>query len=156
MQANENDNPGVIAPAPLVFLPFIFIGLAVDYFWPIPLLPINIQYIAGGIIILLSFAPAIWVVRLFRQAGTNIDARKPVTQIVVSGPFRWSRNPVYLSMSMLVIGIGVAADSIWVVLFLVPATMITHYGIIRREEAYLERKFGDEYVSYKNKVRRWL
>jgi len=87
---------------------------------------------------------------------TSIDHVKPTTELISSGPFRFSRNPVYVSMSLLVIGIGITIDSIWVVRMVLPAITLIHYLIILKEEIYLERKLGDEYRSYKSKVRRWI
>ncbi len=132
MEQPEPDKPGVIAPPPLIFLPCLLIGVAID------------------------FVPLIWAVRHFRKQETSFDVRKPASRLITSGPFRWSRNPIYLAMSMLVFGIAVAMGSIWVLLSLVPALIIMHYGVIIREEAYLERKFGEDYVDYKSNVRRWI
>ena len=156
MPSDPNDNPGVIAPPPLIFIAGLAVGFAVDFLWPLPLLPAEVRIFAGGFIILVSFVPALWVLRLFIKARTNLDVRKPTHHIVTTGPFRWSRNPAYLSLSMLVLGIAVAADSIWVLLFLIVAMIVTHHGIILREEAYLEQKFGAEYLDYKATVRRWI
>jgi len=146
----------VIAPPPLIFIAGLIVGFALDFFWPVPLVPMEIRIYAGGFIILISFVPAIWMMRLFIKARTNLDVRKPTHKIVTSGPFRWTRNPAYLSLSLLVLGIAIVADSIWVLLLLVVAMIVTHYKVILREEAYLEQKFGVEYLEYKASVRRWI
>ncbi|MDP7099913.1 MAG: isoprenylcysteine carboxylmethyltransferase family protein, partial [Rhodospirillales bacterium] len=151
-----NDNPGVTAPPSLIFIAGLIVGFALDFFWPVPLVPMEIRIYAGGFIILISFVPAIWMMRLFIKARTNLDVRKPTHKIVTSGPFRWTRNPAYLSLSLLVLGIAIVADSIWVLLLLVEAMIVTHYKVILREEAYLEQKFGVEYLEYKASVRRWI
>ena len=150
------DKPGAIAPPPLIFLPCLLIGMAVDYVWPVAVLQLNIRIVAGGILILFSFVPVIWAVRHFRKEKTSFDVRKPASRLITSGPFQWSRNPIYVAMTMLIFGIAVAMDSIWVLLSLLPALVVMHYGVIIREEAYLERKFGQDYIDYKSKVRRWI
>ena len=146
----------MIAPPPLIFIAGLIVGFALDFFWPVPLVPMEIRIYAGGFIILISFVPAIWMMRLFIKARTNLDVRKPTHKIVTSGPFRWTRNPAYLSLSLLVLGIAIVADSIWVLLLLVVAMIVTHYKVILREESYLEQKFGVEYLEYKASVRRWI
>lgn len=156
MPQNENDNSGVKIPPPVIFIVGLIIGFGLDYQWPAPQLPTDVQFISGGFLILISFVPAIWGLKLFIKAKTNLDVRKPTHQIVTTGPYQWSRNPIYLSLCILYIGIAVAADSIWVLLFLVPAVFVIHHRVILREEAYLERKFGEEYINYKNSVRRWI
>ena len=144
------------APPSLIFIAGLIVGFALDFFWPVPLVPMEIRIYAGGFIILISFVPAIWMMRLFIKARTNLDVRKPTHKIVTSGPFRWTRNPAYLSLSLLVLGIAIVADSIWVLLLLVVVMIVTHYKVILREEAYLEQKFGVEYLEYKASVRRWV
>ena len=146
----------MIAPPPLIFFAGLIVGFALNFFWPVPLVPVEIRIYVGGFIILISFVPAIWMMRLFIKARTNLDVRKPTHKIVTSGPFRWTRNPAYLSLSLLVLGIAIVADSIWVLLLLVVVMIVTHYKVILREEAYLEQKFGVEYLEYKASVRRWV
>ena len=92
----------------------------------------------------------------FRRARTSFDVRKPSTSLITTGPFRFSRNPIYLAMTLLQLGIGIAVDGVWILAALVRALVAMHYGVIVREERYLERKFGDAYRGYKTSVRRWL
>lgn len=98
------------------------------------------------------------VVSAFRatQAHTAFDARKSTTKIVTTGAFRLSRNPTYLSLTLLLIGIAFIISSLWVLLSVVPAAVATQWGVILREERYLKEKFGEGYSSYASKVRRWL
>jgi len=156
MPSDPNDNPGVIAPPPLIYIAGLALGFAIDFLWPLPLVPTDLRIYAGGFLILISFVPAIWVFKLFVKNRTNLDVRKATHKIVTSGPYRMSRNPVYLSLAMLYAGIAIAADSIWVLALLVPVIIVTNYGVIYREEAYLEQKFGAEYLDFKNSVRRWI
>ncbi len=150
------DTAGLIAPPPLIFLAFLLAGLGLDYLWPYPLLREPLQYWLGGAVILCSFAMVFPAFRAFKRAGTEVNPKKPTTAIVSEGSFRFSRNPLYLSLAVLVAGIAVAADAIWVVAMLVPTLVVIRYGVIAREEAYLERKFGEEYLAYKARVRRWF
>ena len=91
-----------------------------------------------------------------RRARTSLDFRRPTIALVTTGPFRFSRNPSYLSLSLLYIGIGIAMDSIWVLAMIIPVVVVTHVTVIVREERYLERVFGEDYRRYKASVRRWL
>ncbi len=95
-------------------------------------------------------------VQRFRTAGTPVPARKPTTAIVRTGPYRFSRNPIYLAFSLLQLGIALWVNSWWLVATLAAAIGIIHYVVVPREERYLEARFGTEYLNYKGSVRRWL
>lgn len=150
------DTTQVTIPPPVIYFGCLFAGVAVDYIWPFPLLPKAMQYPLGVTVIGLSVLLFGWALIAFSRSNTSINHAKATTELISSGPFRFSRNPVYVSMSLLVIGIGITIDSIWVVGMVLPAITLTYYLIILKEEIYLERKFGDEYRSYKSKVRRWI
>ncbi len=154
--SSEKDWSGVIVPPPIVYLVCLVAGLGLDFFWPIPLLPQAIQFVVGFTIIVSSFLLIGLAFRIFHRSRTPIDYRKPTTEIISTGPFAYSRNPVYVSMTMLMGGIAIAVDSPWVLAMAVPAVLIIHNFVILREEAYLERKFGDDYRRYKAAVRRWI
>jgi protein-S-isoprenylcysteine O-methyltransferase Ste14 len=111
---------------------------------------------AGGAIAIASIAVAIWGARTMEAAGTNVRPDRPSTTIVDRGPFARSRNPLYLSMLGLVTGIGVALGSPAFAVWVVPLAIVLRYGVIAREEAYLEKKFGDSYRAYTARVRRWI
>ncbi len=154
--ATRQDTPGVIARPPLIYLGFLALGLALDWLWPNPLLSEMLRYILGGALIGLGFALALASIRCFKAAGTNFDTQKPATAILSDGPYRISRNPIYVGLTAAYAGIGIALDapSVWVLL--IPTLVVMHYGVILREERYLERKFGKEYLDYKSSVRRWI
>ena len=156
MPQSTKDAPNVIAIPPLIYLAFLAVGLLLDYLFPVPVLPNSIQYGVGfGIMI----APALvmpFVLLEFRKAETQFDPRKPTRAIITTGPYRFSRNPSYVSLTMLYLGIAIPADSVWVLAGLIPTLVVMHYGVILREEEYLEATFGEEYLRYKNTVRRWL
>ncbi len=154
--APEQDTPGVIARPPFIYLGFLALGLGLDWLWPSPLLPEALRYTLGGALIGLGFALALALIRRFRAAGTSFHTHKPATAILTDGPYRISRNPIYIGLTAVYAGIGVAADAPWVWLLLLPALAVMHHGVILREERYLERKFGKEYLDYKARVRCWL
>ncbi len=152
----EQDAPGVIAKPPFIYLGFLALGLGLDWLWPYPLLPEALRYTLGGALFALGIALALASIRRFKAAGTNFDTQKPSTAILTEGPYRVSRNPIYIGLTAVYAGIGIAADAPWVWLLLLPALVVMHYGVILREERYLERKFGREYLDYKARVRRWI
>ncbi len=156
MSENNKDHAGVIFPPPLIYGGFLLIGFVIDYFWPIPVLPDNFQYALGGVLIVLALAIIFPAFNMFRKAGTAVRPDRPTTAIITSGPYRFTRNPLYLALTLIYAGIAIAADSIWVLLLLIPVLLIMNRGVIGREEKYLDGKFGEEYRRYKKTVRRWL
>ena len=151
-----NDNPGVIAPPPLIYLAFLVLGGALDYFWPVALGAGAVGVLAGAALFVLGGVIAILAIRQFRRAGTDFKTHRPSTVIVSGGLYRHSRNPIYIALGLAYLGIAVAADGLWAVALLVPTLVVVRHGVIAREERYLEGKFGDEYRRYKRSVRRWL
>ena len=127
-----------------------------DYFRPVAVLPASVQYIAGFAIMALSGVIVSSAVLQFRRVSTSFTDFAPATHLVTRGPYRFSRNPGYVALSLLYVGIGVAADNLWIVAGLVPILIVMHYGVILREEHYLERAFGEEYLRYRASVRRWV
>jgi protein-S-isoprenylcysteine O-methyltransferase Ste14 len=97
-----------------------------------------------------------WFERAMRHAGTPANPYKPVSHIATEGPFRYTRNPAYLAMTMIYTGIAGLANALWAILLLPVALLVIQRGVIEREEHYLERKFGEEYLRYKARVRRWI
>ena len=153
---DQPDKPGVVTLPPLIYLAFFALGLVLDQFWPLALLTDVLQYVLGSAAVALSMGMAIWTIRHFRRAGTAFDVRRPTSALITDGPFRFSRNPGYLALTFLYAGLAIVIDNLWVVALLVPTLVVMHYGVITREERYLERKFGEEYLGYRASVRRWL
>ena len=156
MSADKKDNPGVVGHPPLILLGFLLGAFLIDYYLPLPVLPAEVQYSLGGVLIAGGVAVFVLAVRPMRRAGTNIPTNKATTAIVSGGPYRYSRNPIYLSATIASVGIAVMADSVWVLASLIPFLIIINRGVIDREEKYLENKFGKDYLDYKASVRRWL
>jgi protein-S-isoprenylcysteine O-methyltransferase Ste14 len=109
-----------------------------------------VAFTVGGLVI------GGWGQRTMVKSGTNIDPREPALAIVTGGPFRFSRNPLYLSLTAFYLGITLLFNALWPLLLLIPVLITTHFGIVLREERYLERKFGETYLTYKRRVRRWV
>ena len=91
-----------------------------------------------------------------RRAGTRFETHQPTTRIVAAGPYRFTRNPIYTGMFLLLTGLAIGFDSLWLIIALAPFYLVIRYGVVAREEAYLERKFGSTYLDYKARVRRWV
>lgn len=149
--------PGVLAPPPFLLLGALAAGLTLQVVKPRPLLAQPaVGYVTGGALIALGLTLSIAVVHRFRRAGTSVSPRRPSRQLVVSGPYRFSRNPDYLGQALLYAGVALVLNALWVLLAFVPALLLVRYAVIAREERYLESLFGDEYRRYRQRVRRWL
>lgn len=153
---NQGD-AGVVALVrpPIVYLVAIALGIGLEAVWPTRPLPGGFAPL-GLVLILLSVALFVLAIRELRTARTTFRTQQPTTTMVTTGPYRLSRNPIYLAFTLLQLGIGLWQDSAWVLGLLAPALVLVSIGTIAREERYLEAKFGDEYRSYCAAVRRWL
>lgn len=150
------DNPGVITHPPFLYAGALVVGALLDRLIPLPILAPGGGLVPGVVLIVLAGCLAAWCFGLFRRAGTNVPTHKPSTAIVTDGPYRFSRNPIYIALTTLSAGIAIWVNSWWMLGLLVPTFVIMNIGVIDREERYLAAKFGDEYLSYKARVRRWL
>ena len=158
-QRADTETPGVIARPPLLFLGALLLGSVWDLLLPLPLtIPGTdlTHWIGGGALILIGLAVAIAGIRNFSRAGTPVPGNQPTRALVTTGIHGWSRNPIYLGMFLIYGGIGLAAQRPWVLLITLPLAIVIRYGVVAREEVYLERRFGDAYRDYKTRVRRWL
>lgn len=156
MQSPASDKADVIAIPPLVFLTGFAVGLLIHLVVPIHLLPQSLEKWVGGALILASIPLVISAVRALGRAKTTLDVRKPTTAIATDGAYKISRNPSYLSLSLLYFGLASVINSLWIFLLFIPVVLVIESGVVRPEEAYLERKFGEEYLVYKTRVRRWI
>jgi protein-S-isoprenylcysteine O-methyltransferase Ste14 len=151
------DSSNAIIRPPLAWALAILAGLAIDWFYPLPFLPASLPHAwLGGLVFVVGFALAIWAIMTFRRAGTQLQTNRPTTTIVATGPYRLSRNPIYLGMFLGQTGLAIGFDSLWVLAMLVPFYFVIRYGVVAREEAYLERKFGTAYGDYRSRIRRWF
>jgi protein-S-isoprenylcysteine O-methyltransferase Ste14 len=158
-EASENfrDSSGAMVRPPIAWALAAVAGFALDWLYPLPLLPPAMPAgWLGTIVFLAGLALLIWAATTFRRAGTHIQTNEPTTAIVEEGPYRYSRNPIYVGMFLGLIGLAVGFDTLWLLILLVPFYLVIRFGVVAREEAYLERKFGDVYRAYRTRVRRWL
>jgi len=156
VETESRDRAGVITPPPFLYLIALAIGLLVDWLYPVQVLSTPFAIGIGLLLIAAAGPIVISALRAFSRAKTTFDVRKPTSAIVTNGPYRFSRNPSYVSLTLLYGGIACLVNSLWVLLMVVPVVTVMHFGVIKREERYLEAKFGDEYRDYKTTVRRWM
>jgi len=153
------DYADVAVKPPLLFLGALLLGYFLSRYAPIgPGLakPNALGLTVGIVFIALGFALAVRSVQFFRRAGTYVAPGQPATALVAAGPYRVTRNPIYIGFVLVYFGLSIVLSSVWILLLLIPVLVILQRGVVLREEAYLERKFGDAYTSYKARVPRWL
>ena len=155
--ADTTDTANVIVRPPIAWAVAVLGGLLLNWLLPLPFVSASVPAgWLGAIVFALALALFAWAIATVTQAGSNVPTSRPTTTIVDGGPYRFTRNPIYLGMALGLIGLAIAFNSVWLLLALVPFALVIRYGVVAREEAYLERKFGDVYLSYKSRVRRWL
>lgn len=148
-------NFGLVRP-PFVYLGSIVLGLLVHLFWRVQVLPASLSVPIGAVLVLMAGVIFISAVRTFRGAGTPVPGNVPTTTIVRTGPYGFSRNPIYLAFTLFQAGLAAWANSLAVLLTLLPAVALMALVVIPREERYLEARFPAEYLPYRRAVRRWL
>ena len=144
----------------LILPPFLYgaafvIGLLLHLVFPIYILPTTLARGIGVVCVLVSLPLALLTLRALSRAHTPVDPLKPTTALVTGGPFRYSRNPIYVALTLLYVGVALLVNVWWILLLVVPVLLVIRYGVIAREEAYLTRKFGEAYRQYTAQVRRW-
>ncbi len=150
------DNPGVIAFPPLIWLVNAVISVLLHLFVRLPIMKYSFCLVCAIVLIILAPTLALSALRTMKAAGTNVHPSKPTLTIVRSGPFRFTRNPMYLALCLVQIALGFFLNDWITLLFVVPLALIFHYGVVLREERYLTAKFGEPYLQYKRGVRRWI
>lgn len=151
------DTANVIVRPPLAWALAVVIGFALDWIAPLPFVPVALPAgWLGGAVFALAFALAAWAIATITRAGSNVPTNRPTTTIVIAGPYRFTRNPIYVGMMVGQLGLAIAFDSLWLLVTLVPFALVLRYGVVAREEVYLERKFGDDYRRFRERVRRWV
>lgn len=162
LRADGAETAGVIARPPFLFLAALLLGFALDHLVSLPIAiprPSVIHWISAivaGALIVSGAAVFAAGIRNFSGAGTPVPGNQPTRVLVTTGIHGWSRNPIYVGMFFIYVGIGVVARSPWILALTLPLAATIRYGVIAREEAYLARRFGDAYRDYKARVRRWL
>lgn len=153
---SSTDHPGVIAFPPLIWLVCAVVSLLLHFMISIRIIMSGVSLPLGIAFVLLAPSLALSALRVMKKAGTNVDPSQPATTIVRGGPFRFTRNPMYLALCLLQVALGFFLNDWITLLFVIPLALVLHYGVILREERYLEAKFGDQYLSLKRDVRPWI
>ena len=153
------DNAGVIAPPPLIALAAVVLGLALDWLLPAYLLSVLLtlsERIALAVVLIAAGAGlAVPAMRGFRSAGTHVEPWKPSTALVTDGIFGWLRNPMYVGVTLFLVGLAILLASDWMLVMTIIFLPVIHFGVVKREERYLEAKFGDAYRQYMARVPRY-
>jgi protein-S-isoprenylcysteine O-methyltransferase Ste14 len=151
-----SDSPGVKFPPPFVYAAAVVGGLLLNRRWPIAIgggiLRDVIGWVLAGVWLALTFGS----IGLFWRRHTSIIPNRPASTLVAAGPYRFTRNPMYVGLALLTAALGILLDTWWPILLLVPALVFIRVAVIAREEEYLRRRFGAEYEAYMRQVRRWL
>ena len=151
------DAPNIIAHPPVIFANGVGWGFVLDrLIAPLPITQAPQVMVLGWALLALAGVLAVLSLERFHRFKTDVRPWKPTTAIIANGVYRLSRNPIYLGMALAHAGCGLLLDSWWILIFLALVLPVIHFGVIKREEAYLEAKFGDAYRDYKKTVRRWL
>ena len=154
---NAAETANVVIKPTIAWPVAVLAGLVLSWLVPLPFIPGQMPTgLLGAIAFAAALALFIWAIATLRRAGSNVPTDSPTTAIVESGPYRFTRNPIYLGMVLGLVGPGVGLNDFWFLATLAVFAVVIRYGVIAREEAYLERKFGDVYRSYRARVRRWV
>ena len=156
MNPKTHSATGISIPPPVFFVAALLAGTGLNHLSPLSLLSNEWGHLIASILFAVAGTTMLSVIFLFHRANTTIDVRKAASAIITDGPYRFSRNPAYVSLILLYLGIGLWFSNGWILLMVVPAILITDIRVVRKEERYLEEKFGEEYFRYKSTVRRWL
>jgi protein-S-isoprenylcysteine O-methyltransferase Ste14 len=155
-ELTARDTPAIIAPPPLLYLVGLALGFVIQHFYPHRMLPIPVGKIVGPLLIAIATVNLAGALLALGRAHTSPKPWRPTTALVVSGPYRWTRNPIYLAFTLVYLGVTLWVNTVWPLIFLPLVLLGMHRGVILPEEAYLEQKFGDDYRRYKNDVGRWF
>ncbi len=156
MKKENKDTPGLPMPPPFLMAIFLVVALAFGWKLPIPVACPWWMQVIGGAVVLSGLACAFSAVRAMFHAQTSPSPRNPTSTLVTDGPYKFTRNPIYLGFILAVIGLPLMLGFYWGAILAPVAGDAYNRLIIEREETYLERKFGKAYLDYKAKVRRWL
>jgi protein-S-isoprenylcysteine O-methyltransferase Ste14 len=159
LEANDTTTAGVIARPPVLFLGALLLGIAADRLLPSPFTVPGggtARWTVASCLILVGVALAVAAIRNFSRASTPVPTNEPTRALVTTGIHGSTRNPIYVGFFLVYVGIAIVARSPWILILVLPLALTIRYGVVAREEAYLERRFGDVYRDYKTRVRRWL
>ncbi len=156
MTTEDKRGPGLKFPPPLLLLVAVGCAWLANLLKPLPIVAGDALLVSGIAVIAIALLIALIALVHFFEAKTHVEPWHPTTSIIRKGVYRFSRNPIYLSFCIAAVGTGLVLNSWWVVASVTVLKPLLERLVISREEAYLEKKFGDHYLEYKRQVRRWL
>jgi len=156
MNSQTHEGPGLPVHPPVIYLAVLLVGIGLHHWRPISPLPGRWGDIVGIVLIVLGVAIMPPVLLRFRRAGTPFNPHKPASALITDGPYRFSRNPAYVVLTLWYLGAGLLLHNGWILLLSPPLVLVMDRCVIRKEEQHLEAEFGEEYRRYKATVRRWL
>jgi len=156
MSLKQHEGPGLPVHPPVLYLAVLFVGIGLNCGWRIAPMPGHWGGIVGVTSIVLGTTIMPPVLSRFRRSGTPFDPHKPASALITDGPYRFSRNPAYVALTLWYLGLGFLLNNGWVLLLALPLVLVMDRWAIRREEQHLEARFGEQYHRYKSTVRRWL
>ena len=152
----DRDAPQVRIIPPLVYLAGLVIGFVANLWWPVKFMPDMMVWTTGGVLIVCGAALAGSALFKFKRAGTTVRPDRPPRALVIAGPYKFTRNPMYLGLAVAYLGIATAGQSVWALILLPIVLTIIQHRAIEPEEAFLKRRFGGDYIDYTKQVRRWV
>jgi protein-S-isoprenylcysteine O-methyltransferase Ste14 len=155
----EPDRPKILVFPPLAMLVALVAAIALEWLWPLHLLPPPFPLrttLPGVVLTLASLALAVSGLRTFRRSGTNVDPRRPALKVIEAGPYRFTRNPMYLGIVGIQLGLALTFSLDWALFGAVLLGLVLHFGVVLREEEYMTAKFGAAYTEFRARTRRWL
>jgi protein-S-isoprenylcysteine O-methyltransferase Ste14 len=155
--AGERDAPDIVILPPVLVGGTMILGLIVHYLlWQVSILPMLLSRVLGVVVFVSSGVLAHLAHRAMQRVGTNVLPTQPTLALATDGPFRFTRNPLYIAAIGVYLGVTLWVNSVVMLALVIPMTLVLHWGIVLREERYLMAKFGDGYAAYRARVRRWL
>ncbi|HVP06746.1 MAG TPA: isoprenylcysteine carboxylmethyltransferase family protein [Candidatus Acidoferrum sp.] len=152
----QHDRPRMITNPPIIVILALLLGWFLEWLQPIPFLSAPVCYYIGGVVFLLGLPLALPAVVQFWRARTSLIPYRPSTALVVKGPYRYSRNPLYIALTIHYLGIAIAARLPWAIVLIPVMLVLLTWWVIVPEENYLTAKFGEPYIRYRSQVRRWI
>ena len=150
------DAAGTAVPPPILYVGAMILGVILNFFFAITFLPAVLAWTMGPLFVVVGIVLIVSAFRALIRGNTPLDPSLPTASVVKEGVYRFTRNPIYLSFTLICLGVSFTFNLVWALALLVAVFIAIDRGQIRREEKYLERKFGEEYLRYKERVRRWF
>lgn len=156
IQVLPQKGPRVVAKPPVIYAVFLFLAVSMDFLRHIVFVPTVAGLPLGLCVMAAGVALIVLALKTFNEVGTPYDVNQDSKELVTSGVYHISRNPIYLGLHLMYLGFGVATNNVWVLVLFPPIFVVMHYGVVLREEAYLLKHFGKKYEAYKKEVGRWV